>query len=117
MATNDAFGTFKTLDTPAGKLRYADLGGLEKRGMGAIARLPYSVRILLESVLRNVDGYQVKEADVSALAAWKPKPGEVDVPFNYSARRGKPKLNLWRDGFRNLLFLFARRFGIPMTGA
>ena len=42
---------------------------------------------------------------------------EVDVPFNYSARRGKPKLNLWRDGFRNLLFLFARRFGIPMTGA
>ncbi len=54
------------------------------------------------------------------IEAWT-RPGircrEVDVPFSYSARRGKPKLNLWRDGFRNLLFLFARRFGIPMTGA
>lgn len=42
---------------------------------------------------------------------------EVDIPFSYSERMGKPKLNLWRDGARNLLFLFALRFGIPMTKA
>ncbi len=42
---------------------------------------------------------------------------EVDIPFSYSERMGKAKLNLWRDGFRNLIFLFAKRFGIPMTRA
>lgn len=42
---------------------------------------------------------------------------ELDIPFSYSERMGKPKLNLWRDGARNLLFLFALRFGIPMTKA
>lgn len=42
---------------------------------------------------------------------------EVDIPFSYSERMGKAKLNLWRDGFRNLVFLFAKRFGIPMTKA
>ena len=81
MVSNDAFGSFKELNTAAGKFRYADLGELEKRGMGTIGRLPYSIRVLLESVLRNVDGYQVKDSDVTALAGWKPKPGEVDVPF------------------------------------
>jgi glycosyltransferase involved in cell wall biosynthesis len=42
---------------------------------------------------------------------------EVGIPFSYSNRVGAPKLRLWRDGFRNLLFLFAKRFGIRMTGA
>jgi len=42
---------------------------------------------------------------------------EVDIPFSYSERMGKAKLNLWRDGFRNLIFLFAKRLGIPMTRA
>jgi glycosyltransferase involved in cell wall biosynthesis len=42
---------------------------------------------------------------------------EVGIPFSYSDRVGAPKLRLWRDGFRNLVFLFAKRLGIPMTGA
>lgn len=42
---------------------------------------------------------------------------ERGVPFSYSSRVGMAKLNLWRDGFRNLVFLFAKRFGISMTGA
>ncbi|MCD4775750.1 MAG: glycosyltransferase family 2 protein [Candidatus Aegiribacteria sp.] len=42
---------------------------------------------------------------------------EVDIPFSYSERMGDAKLRLWRDGFRNLLFLFAKRIGIPMTKA
>jgi hypothetical protein len=42
---------------------------------------------------------------------------EFGIPFSYSDRVGAPKLRLWRDGFRNLVFLFAKRFGIPMTKA
>ncbi len=54
------------------------------------------------------------------IEAWRKRNircSEVKVPFSYSHRVGPAKLNLWRDGFRNLLFLFAKRFGIPMTGA
>lgn len=42
---------------------------------------------------------------------------EIPVPFSYSRRLGEAKLRLWRDGARNLAFLFAKRLGIPMTGA
>lgn len=42
---------------------------------------------------------------------------EIPIPFSYSGRMGAPKLRLWRDGWRNLLFLFAKRFDIPMRGA
>lgn len=45
------------------------------------------------------------------------KCAEKSISFSYSSRVGKAKLNLWRDGFRNLVFLFAKRFRIPMTGA
>ncbi len=54
------------------------------------------------------------------IKAWTTKGlrcGEFAIPFSYSERMGKPKLNLWRDGVRNLLFLFALRLGIPMTKA
>ena len=44
--------------------------------------LPYSIRVLLEAVLRNCDGYEVTEADVKNLACWNPyKPVKVEVPF------------------------------------
>jgi aconitate hydratase len=46
------------------------LPALERAGLGAISRLPVSIRILLESVLRNVDGRLITEDDVKALAAW-----------------------------------------------
>ena len=54
------------------------------------------------------------------IEAWR-APGvrcrEVGVPFSYSTRVGSAKLRLWRDGVRNLLFLFAKRLRIPMRGA
>ena len=55
---------------------------LEKEGLGAVSRLPVSIRIVLESLLRNCDGKRVKEEDVRALAAWKPR-GErtAEIPF------------------------------------
>ena len=58
------------------------LPALEKAGIGRISRLPVSIRIVLESVLRNCDGKLVTENHVAKLAAWSAKqPGNEDVPF------------------------------------
>src|SRR5205085_1684775 len=55
---------------------------LEKQGLGAVSRLPASLRIVLESLVRNLDGKRVQEADVRRLAAWKPKEDRTaEVPF------------------------------------
>ena len=55
---------------------------LEQQGLGAVSRLPYSIRILLEAVLRNCDGYSVSEEDVRNLVAWNAaSPAKVEIPF------------------------------------
>jgi aconitate hydratase len=55
---------------------------LEEAGLGKISRLPASIRVVLESVLRNCDGQRVSEEDVKILASWKAaKPAEVEIPF------------------------------------
>ncbi len=75
-------------------------------------------RRILDKVNLTSDGMPFSEE--LKIEVWNNKNiscAERSVPFSYSSRVGKAKLNLWRDGFRNLLFLFAKRFGIPMTGA
>jgi len=58
------------------------LPALEKAGIGKISRLPVSIRIVLESVLRNCDGKKVTEEHVRQLAAWAPNGARVDeIPF------------------------------------
>jgi len=59
------------------------LDTLEKQGLAPnLSRLPVSIRILLENLLRNCDGFLVTEADVKNLAQWNAaKPAELDVPF------------------------------------
>ncbi len=58
------------------------LPALEEQGLGRISRLPVSIRVVLESVLRNCDGQRVTEADVRALVAYDPKnPGTKEIPF------------------------------------
>ncbi|MBV9495892.1 MAG: aconitate hydratase AcnA, partial [Acidobacteria bacterium] len=73
--------TFDTLDT----FRYGQfysLPKLEKAGVGAISKLPVSIRIVLESVLRNVDGRKITEDDVKTLAGWEPNAERQDeIPF------------------------------------
>jgi len=64
---------------------YYELKALEKAGYGDISRLPFSVRVLLESVLRQYDGHVIKEEHVEGLTKWGTKDGEgVDVPFKPS---------------------------------
>ena len=58
------------------------LAALEKAGLGRVSRLPVSLRIVLESVLRNADGRRIREEDVRALAGWKPQADRTaEVPF------------------------------------
>jgi aconitate hydratase 1 len=61
---------------------FYSLPRLEAAGLGPISRLPVSMRIVLESVLRNCDGRKVREEDVRALAAWQAKqPASEEIPF------------------------------------
>nr|MDQ2970941.1 aconitate hydratase AcnA [Acidobacteriota bacterium] len=58
------------------------LPALEKAGVGRVSRMPVSLRIVLESVLRNMDGRRIREDDVRALAGWKPQADRTaEVPF------------------------------------
>ena len=75
--------TLKSFDLGTGKDgSFYSLPALEKAGVGPIAKLPISIRIVLESVLRNCDGKRVSEAAVRALANWKPVEERTEeIPF------------------------------------
>src|SRR6478736_7791402 len=61
---------------------YYSLPALEQKGLGKISRLPVSIRIVLESVLRNCDGKKVRRKDVKTLANWNAKaPANAEIPF------------------------------------
>src|SRR5918992_2348764 len=79
----DDFKTVKHFD--AGKGRegsFHSLPALEEQGVGKISRLPVSIRIVLESVLRNCDGKKVRRKDVETLANWNAKsPANEEIPF------------------------------------
>src|SRR5215207_5622713 len=82
--THNLFNTRKTFKTGDGKDGvYYSLPQLEKEGIGAISRLPISIRIVLESVLRNFDdGKKVSEANVRALAGWVAGDERIEeIPF------------------------------------
>ena len=58
------------------------LPALEEQGIGTISRLPVSIRIVLESVLRNCDGKKVQRKDIETLAKWNAKkPANEEIPF------------------------------------
>ncbi len=78
----DPFQARDTFRGPTGEIGFYSLKKLESLGLGKISKLPFSIRILLEAVLRNCDGYVVREEDVRALAKWDAKaPAPVEVPF------------------------------------
>jgi aconitate hydratase len=83
MSLYDPFHARDTFDTGSGSTGIYRLSRLEDAGLTRVARLPYSIRILLESVLRNCDRYAVTEKDVTNLAGWKAAAAEaaVEVPF------------------------------------
>ena len=83
MATpRDPFNALRTLTSQGKTSRFYSLPALEEAGLGKISRLPVSIRIVLESVLRNCDGVAVTEQDVRTLAAYHAaKPVDTEIPF------------------------------------
>ncbi len=79
----DPFGVATVFQPGGGRTgKLFSLPALEKKGLGAVSRLPVSLRIVLESLLRNLDGKRVGEKDVRALAAWRPDAErKEEIPF------------------------------------
>jgi aconitate hydratase len=77
------FNTLRSFDLGNGKTgQLHSLPALEEAGVGPISKLPVSIRIVLESVLRNCDGKKVQARDVETLANWNAKaPAEEEIPF------------------------------------
>jgi aconitate hydratase len=82
MSNSDSFDARSTLATSSGEVDYFRLAALEEQGITDIARLPFSIRVLLESVLRNEDARDVTRDDVLNLARYEPRaPRRVEFPF------------------------------------
>ncbi|MCK6529547.1 aconitate hydratase AcnA [Myxococcota bacterium] len=81
--THDPFGARTSFDTGAGTASLYRLGRLAEIGVApSLERVPYSIRVLLESALRSCDGFQVTEDDVRKLAAWRADAAaDVEIPF------------------------------------
>jgi aconitate hydratase len=83
MSADNLFNSLQTFDLGNGKQgQFYSLPALEKAGVGAISKLPVSIRLVLESVLRNCDGKKVSEANIRELANWKPNETRTaEIPF------------------------------------
>lgn len=81
--SHNLFNTHQSFDLGNGQQgKLYSLPELERQGVGPISKLPISIRIVLESVLRNCDGKKVKEDDVRALANWKANAERTaEIPF------------------------------------
>src|SRR5258705_1179178 len=80
---NDTFKTLRDFTPSPGKTgRYHSLAALEAAGLGKISRLPRSIRVVLEALVRHCDGKLVTEEHVRALAAWQPNGKRAsEIPF------------------------------------
>jgi aconitate hydratase len=79
----DSFGSRSKLKTRSGDFVVYRLDALKKAGLEtSLETLPFSIRVVLEAILRSVDGELVQEQDVKNLASWNAKaPKDIEVPF------------------------------------
>ena len=73
MTSLDSFKSRKTLKVGAKTYVYYSLPTAEKNGLKGISKLPYSMKVLLENLLRNEDGRTVKKQDIVAFSKWLKK--------------------------------------------
>ena len=109
---HNLFNALQTFETDGQRVHYYSLPALEAQGIGKVSNLPVSIRILLESLLRNYDNQQITEQDVVDLANWDPKqPKSVEIPF-------KPARVLAQDftGVPLLVDLAAMRSAVEELG-
>jgi aconitate hydratase len=80
--SRDSFSTRRSLAVGSGEVDYFSLPALEQAGAGDVSRLPFSLKILLENLLRREDGQSVSAEDIAALAAWDPaRPPDREISF------------------------------------
>lgn len=108
----DPFHARSILETPEGPLTYYRLSALAEQGISNVDRLPFSIKVLLESALRNNNGFEVTDEDVIKLARWSPTMTEDhEIPF-------KPARVILQDftGVPSLVDLAAMRSALLRLG-
>ena len=108
----DTFGALARFEGPSGPAIYYRLAALEEQGIGQVSRLPFSIKVLLEAALRNNNGFEVTDEDVTRLAQWSPEPGKKqEIPF-------KPARVILQDftGVPSLVDLAALRSAMKRMG-
>ncbi|OYR75527.1 aconitate hydratase, partial [Halorubrum sp. E3] len=78
------FNAIREFEADGTTYKMADLTVLEEEGLCELDKLPVSIRVMLESVLRNADGEDITEDDIRALAGWQPDVPDADIPFQPS---------------------------------
>lgn len=85
MSKHDVFNARKSFELNGKRYNYYNLAALEEAGVGNVSKLPYSIKVLLESVLRQYDGRVITKEHVENLAKWgTDEVKDVDVPFKPS---------------------------------
>ena len=91
-ASKNSFGARDTLKVGSQNYEFYRLEALERRGIGHVGQVPFSIRILLENLLRQEDGRFVKPKDIEALAEWQPvadKRGVMSWTFDLAPGESK----------------------------
>ena len=109
----DTFKCKRTLTVGSKTYTYYSLPDAEKNGLEGISRLPFSLRVLLENLLRHEDGRSVTKADIQAVAAWLVNRGKADKEIGF-----RPARVLMQDftGVPAVVDLAAMRDGMTKLG-
>jgi aconitate hydratase len=81
MSSRNSFGAESTLAAGDRRYRIFRLDALERSGIGRLSQLPFSIRVLLENLLRHEDGRAVTAADIESVARWDGNPGQKEISF------------------------------------
>ncbi|MDX2238005.1 MAG: aconitate hydratase AcnA [Hyphomonadaceae bacterium] len=87
MPSLDSFNCRSTISAGGKSYAYFDLAKAQANGLGDVSRLPNSLKVLLENLLRTEDGVAVKKADIAAMAAWLTNKGAVEVEIAFTPAR------------------------------
>ena len=91
MASLDSFKCRKTLTVGAKAYEIYSLKAAERNGLAGVSQLPFSLKIVLENLLRNEDGRTVRKEDIEAVAAWIGNRGkkEHEIAFRPAREIGR----------------------------
>ena len=87
MSAIDSYKSKSSLAVGDKTYAYYDLKAAEANGLDGVSHLPYSMKVLLENLLRNEDGVSVSKDDIAALAAWTKNKGSVEHEISFRPAR------------------------------